>query len=94
MSGCRDTAINNSWSNNLYSCKIAPGKVLGPHGRISECCDSGCSGWRNNDTVCPLNRLNLNGGVTTGTTNYTGQAMPPNAKEIVAAAGPRPRVLQ
>ena len=43
MSGCRDTAINNSWSSNFYSCKSVSGKVLGPHGRTSECCDSECS---------------------------------------------------
>jgi len=73
---------------------IKPGHALGPHGRISECCDSGCSGWRNNDTVCPLDRLNLDGGVTKGTTNYTGQTMPAAAKEIAVAAGPRPRTVE
>jgi hypothetical protein len=89
MSGCRDTAINNSWSNNMYACKVVPGKTLGPHDRISECCDSACSGWRNNASVCPLDRLNLEGGVTTGTTNYTGEKIPAAAREIAAAAGPR-----
>ena len=48
-------------------------------------------GWRNNASVCPLDRLNLEGGVGAGTTNYTGRAMPAAAKEIAAAAGPRPR---
>ena len=48
-------------------------------------------GWRNNASVCPLDRVNLEGGVGAGTTNYTGRAMPAAAKEIAAAAGPRPR---
>ena len=80
VSGCRDTTINNSWSDNAYSCKIIPGQSLGPHGRLSECCDSACSGWRNNDTICPL----------PGTFNYTGAAMPIATKAIAIAAGPRP----
>eukprot|EP01043_Picozoa_sp_COSAG02_P009889 COSAG02_NODE_341_length_24173_cov_28.504777_8_plen_616_part_00 len=91
MSGCREASINNSWSDNSYSCTVVHGKTLGPHGRISECCDSGCSGWRNNDTICPLNRSDLNGHFTSGTTNYTGQTMPAAAKATAAAAGPRRR---
>ena len=93
MSGCRDTAINNSWSNNAYSCKIVRGKSLGPHGRTSECCDSACSGWRNNASVCPLDRADLDGRVGVGTTNYTAAAMPAAVREVAAAAGPRPRVV-
>jgi hypothetical protein len=80
MAGCRGLGINNSWSDNAYSCKIEPGRSLGPHGRVSECCDRACSGWRNNQTACPL----------PDTINYTGAAMPTAAKQIAAAAGPRP----
>ena len=91
VSGCRDTTINNSWSDNAYSCKIIPGQSLGPHGRISACCDSTCSGWRNNASICPLDRADLDGGRGAGTTNYTGEAMPAAARAVAAAAGPRPR---
>ena len=78
-------------SDNFYSCKIGHGRPLGPHGRTSECCDSGCSGWRNNASVCPLDRADLDGRIGVGTTNYTGEAMPAAAKVIAAAAGPRHR---
>lgn len=91
MSGCRDSTINNSWSNNSYSCKIVRGKTLGTHGHVSECCDSACSGWRNNASICPLDRADLDGGRGAGTTNYTGEAMPAAARAVAAAAGPRPR---
>ena len=80
MSGCRDGTIN-SWSDNAYSCRIQHGKSLGPHGRVSECCDSACSGWRNNASECPLPR----------TVNFTGADMPASAHEVAAAAGPRPQ---
>ena len=81
MSGCRDGTINNSWSDNAYSCRVTHGKSLGPHGRVSECCDSACPGWRNNASKCTLLR----------TVNYTGSVMPASAREVAAAAGPRPR---